>query len=175
MNLLQLLIGTEGMKLLTRNKGDPLDQALITWPDGTPFTVRDLLRSIAIFGQTGSGKSSGSNLLLSRAIVALRGSAGLILVSKPEDVEFWQERFKEANRINDLIVFGPDEPARCNFIDFEMQSGGDSRSLTEFVMVTGESLTKGRAGKSSGIQARNGSYTTPSNRCAWRGVKSRFP
>jgi hypothetical protein len=139
----QILLGTVGTRMLARNKGDPLDEVLLVWPDGTPFCARDLLKSIAIFGATGSGKSSGSNLFICRALIGLKSSGGLILVSKPEDKQFWIDRFTEAGRLSDLIMFGPEEPARCNFLDFELQSGGDARSLTQFVVVTGEALSGG--------------------------------
>ena len=147
MNLKRFLLGTEGMKLLELPKGDPLDRALYHWHDGTPFLVRELLKSVAIFGQIGSGKSSGSGLLLARAAVKLPNSGGLILASKPEDRDFWERIFKEAGRLDDLIVFGKNEPARCNFLDFELKQGGDARSLTEFLVVTGESLSKGGTGE----------------------------
>jgi hypothetical protein len=41
-----------------------LDQVLFHWSPHDPFTIRDLLRSIAIFGASGSGKSSGSGYQL---------------------------------------------------------------------------------------------------------------
>ncbi len=134
------------MYLLKRGKRDVLDQTLFHWSDKTPFTVRDLLLSVAIFGQTGSGKSSGSGLLLARAVLRLKRSGGLILVSKPEDRQFWLTRFKEAGRLKDLTIFGEHEKARFNFVDFEMKSGGDARSLTEFLLITSEGLDKGGRG-----------------------------
>ncbi len=123
---------------------DPLDTVLFRWPSKDAYTTRDLLRSIAIFGQTGSGKTSGSGLKFARAAVGLKRSGGLILASKPEDRAFWVKRFKEAGRKRDLIVFAPGQPARCNFLDYELKCGGDSRSLTQFLMITGEALGEGR-------------------------------
>jgi hypothetical protein len=120
-----------------------LERPLCHWTKRDPFTLRELLQSVAIFGKTGSGKSSGSGMMLARAITRLPRSGGLILVSKPEDRAFWVQRFREAGRLADLVIFGPREPARCNFIEFEMQQGGDTRALVDFLMVTGEALTKG--------------------------------
>ena len=119
---------------------DPLDAVLFTWDDGTPYTIREFLTSCAIFGQTGSGKSSASNLRLVLAVLLLKQSGGLILASKPEDKSWWIERFKQTGRLKDLIIFAPDSPARCNFVDYEMKCGGDPLSLTQFVMITGEFL-----------------------------------
>lgn len=123
-------------------KPDPLDQKLFNWPSGDAFTKRHLMQSVAIMGQIGSGKSSGSGLRLARTILKMP-SGGLILASKPEDREWWKQRFQEAGRSKDLIVFAEDTPARCNFIDYEMKSGGDARSLTQFLTVTGEVLDSG--------------------------------
>ena len=74
-----------------RRKADPLDAVLDYWATNDPLTIRDILRSACIFGQTGSGKSSGSGLMLARALVNYPNSGGLILASKPEDKEWWQE------------------------------------------------------------------------------------
>ncbi len=52
------------------------------------FQVRDLLRSIAIWGASGSGKTSGSGFQLARAIFRDANTGGLIIASKPEDRAF---------------------------------------------------------------------------------------
>lgn len=121
-----------------------LDRVLFKWPGNSDsFTVRHLVQSLVVFGLTGSGKSSGSGLLVSRAILSIP-SGGVILASKPEDREWWEQRFKEAGRPNDLIIFAEDTSARCNFIEFEMKSGGDARSLAQFLTVTSEVLDSGK-------------------------------
>lgn len=117
-----------------------LDHVMYKWCDGTRHTIREFLKSAAIFGQTGSGKSSGSNLAFVRMILSLRNSGGLVLGSKPEDREWWVRQFRKCGRIRDLIIFAPDQPYRCNFIDFEMKNGADAMSLTQFITVTGECL-----------------------------------
>lgn len=119
---------------------DRLDRPVYRWTKRDVLTQRDLLRSIAIFGASGSGKSSGSGFQLALAAARIPNSGGLILASKPEDRAFWLGVFKRAGREKDLIILGPKEVARCNFIDFEMQSGGDARSLTQFVTIVGETL-----------------------------------
>ncbi len=151
MNLNRLLFGT----LFDETACDPLNEVLFAFPDSTPYTVRDLLQSVAIMGASGSGKTSGSGLLIARAMVNLKNSGGLILVSKPEDKQFWIDRFVEAGRDRDLIIFGRHERARCNFIDFELQHGGDARSLMEFVIVTGEALEKGGTGENGKFWEKN--------------------
>ncbi len=48
---------------------DPLGSVLLTWPDKSVYSARDLMRSICIFGMTGSGKSSSSGYQLRKAIL----------------------------------------------------------------------------------------------------------
>ena len=88
-----------------RRSSDALDRRLFTWPSGDQFTLRQLMQSVVVMGQIGSGKSSGSGLLLARTMLKIPRSGGLILASKPEDRAWWETRFREANRVNDLIVF----------------------------------------------------------------------
>ncbi len=68
---------------------DPLDEVLGHFDRDLPLPIRDMLRSACVFGQTGSGKSSGSGLMLANAVIRHRNSGGLILASKPEDKDFF--------------------------------------------------------------------------------------
>jgi type IV secretory pathway TraG/TraD family ATPase VirD4 len=120
-----------------------LDTPLFHWSPRDPFPVRDLLRSVAIFGASGSGKTSGSGYQLAKAIAANPKIGGLILASKPEDREFWQRIFRQAGRLRELIIFNPHMPWRMNFIDFIHRNGGDTRDITEAIMVIGETLERG--------------------------------
>ena len=69
--------------------GGLLSQVLFWFSPRDPLRVVDLLRSIAIFGASGSGKTSGSGYQLAKAIIMAAGLriGGLILASKPEDRE----------------------------------------------------------------------------------------
>ena len=120
-----------------------LSQVLYWWSPRDPLTIRDLLRSIAIFGASGSGKTSGSGYQLAKAIVRNPKIGGLILASKPEDREFWQRIFAKAGRKSDLLIFGPDSPLRFNYLDFLQRSGADTRDITQAIMVIGETLHQG--------------------------------
>lgn len=105
--------------------------------------MRDLLRSVAIFGATGSGKTSGSGYMLAKCLAGSKKIGGLILASKPEDREFWQRIFYKAGRLQDLIIFHPQNQWRFNFIDFIRKIGGNARGITEALMVIGETLEQG--------------------------------
>src|SRR5579871_4297811 len=86
----------------------PLDRVLLNWTPSDPLTVRGLLNGgIAVFGRSGSGKTSSSGKVIGRSIIACPNSGGLILSAKPEDGHMWQSIFAECRRLNDLIVFGP--------------------------------------------------------------------
>lgn len=120
---------------------DALDAVLLHWSDNDAFTVRDLLSGgVAVFGRTGSGKTSSSGKALARAIVRYGKSGGLILAAKPEDRDMWQSIFAEAGRSEDLLVFSPDSPLRFSFLDYEMRAGGHTRNITKCITVIGETL-----------------------------------
>ncbi len=125
-----------------RQATDGLDRVLLHWNEENAFTMRDLLNGgVAIFGRTGSGKTSSSGKALARAIVGLPGSGGLIIAAKPgEDRALWQRIFAAAGRSKDLLVFSPEQPLRFNFLDYEMQQGGHTRNITKTLTTIGETL-----------------------------------
>jgi type IV secretory pathway TraG/TraD family ATPase VirD4 len=122
-----------------------LDLALFNWTPADQFTLRDLHKSVAVFGQTGSGKSSSVLALFARAALKLKGSGGLILASKPEELEDWKRWFTETGRINDLIIFDASGDYKFNCTDFIMKSGGDAREITQHLTTVSEAL--GSTGK----------------------------
>lgn len=119
---------------------DPLDVALLYWSKCDPFRVRDLLNSVAVFGRTGSGKSSGSGKTLLRAIVKYPCSGGLILAAKPEDADEVRDLFSKEGRLESLLVIQEDGELRCNFIDCIRGMGGDTREITKAIMTIAECL-----------------------------------
>lgn len=121
---------------------DLLDEALFSWPSHDPFRVKDLLRSYSIMGASGSGKSSGGGYHLAKVVAGYRHSGGLILASKPEDCDFWRKIFALAGRSKDLLIFGPNERLRFNFLDF---LAGDARNITHGILTIAESLHGGES------------------------------
>ncbi|HZL26972.1 MAG TPA: hypothetical protein VFC39_10610, partial [Acidobacteriaceae bacterium] len=58
---------------------DARDTVLFNWTPPDPFTERDLLNGgIAIFGRSGSGKTSSSGKMIGRSIISHANSGGLI-------------------------------------------------------------------------------------------------
>ena len=132
--------GTTGHK--QRQSADGLNRVLFAWNDSDRFTVRDLLNGgVAIFGRTGSGKTSSSGKAIANALARLPESGGLILAAKPgEDRAMWEKIFKAAGRSEDLLIFSPDSQLRFNFLDHEMAQGGHTRNITKCITVIGETL-----------------------------------
>ena len=118
---------------------DPLQTAVLGWPNGEDFTLADLLRSVAVFGASGTGKSSGSALGLVRGILSTN-AGGLVLCSKPEDRAWWLKRLAEARRLDDAILFAVDSPHRFNYLAYESAKGAGARDFTRFIMTAGEVL-----------------------------------
>jgi hypothetical protein len=131
-----------GSRPVLRGTYSPLDRVLLHWDEENAFTLRDLLAGgVAIFGRTGSGKTSSSGKALARAVVGVPGSGGLIIAAKPgEDRAMWQRIFRDAGRADDLLIFSPDHPLRFNLLDFEMRQGGHTRNITRCITTIAESL-----------------------------------
>jgi TraM recognition site of TraD and TraG len=133
---------------------DPLDQELCRWSKENPFRVRHLLNSVAIFGGTGSGKTSGSGMTLGSAIVSYPNSGGLIIAAKPgEDRVMWERIFARAGRSSDLVIIDPSSNKCCNVLSYALSKGADTRDLTKMLTYIGETLGggRGRGGEDGGF------------------------
>jgi hypothetical protein len=140
-----LLAMRPGKSALRKNARDVLERVLFMWTPTDPCTLRDALSGgIAIFGGTGSGKTSGSGKLIGEALVRLPGSGGLILAAKTEDLPMWQRLFERCGRRGDLLVFDPSRDLRMNFLNYEMErSGGHTRNITKAITTIAETLRSG--------------------------------
>lgn len=99
------------------------------------FRLEDAVRSVAVFGATGSGKTSGAGNALATAYLRA-GMAACICISKPEDVELWRAYARAAGRESDLVFLGENAPNGFNFIDYELKAQGMAGlgSVTECLM-----------------------------------------
>ncbi|OWK34926.1 type IV secretory system conjugative DNA transfer family protein [Fimbriiglobus ruber] len=117
-----------------------LDKVLLRWGADT-FTLRDLLSGgVAVFGASGSGKTSSTGRALAKAILRHRKGGGLILAAKPEDRAMWEGWFRAAGRSRDLLILDGKTPLRLNFIDCARRLGWDARETAKMLMIMGESL-----------------------------------
>jgi hypothetical protein len=122
-----------------------LDPRLLQWSANCPFSKRDLLRSVCVQGASGSGKSSAVALQLARALLADRQVVLQIPASKPEDREWWRQRFAEAKRLDSLAIFSLDSGLHYNLLAEELKAGADDREIASVLMTCGETLRRGEA------------------------------
>jgi hypothetical protein len=115
-----------------------LDRALLCFERGDAWTIRDAAACTQIFGDTGSGKTTGSGQAIARAMLKA-GFGGLVLTVKPNETERWRGYMKDAGREDDLIVFSPEGPHRFNFLEHERtrasRGGGATENLVELFVT----------------------------------------
>lgn len=97
-----------------------LSTPLISLSKSDRWTIGDACQGCQIWGSTGSGKSSGSLAWIIRSYLA-KGFGGIFFTIKPSDREVYEGYCRATGRLDDLILFGPDHPARFNFIDAELR------------------------------------------------------
>jgi hypothetical protein len=96
---------------------DP-QKVLIDWKDAVGFTIADAQTGVAVFGATGSGKTSGPGQLLARAYLRA-GFGGLVLCAKTEERAQWESWAAAAGRSADLIHVDTSGQGRFNFLEWE--------------------------------------------------------
>jgi type IV secretory pathway TraG/TraD family ATPase VirD4 len=109
-----------------------LSQPLLHWGDDEYWTIGDSFENTLVVGATGSGKSTGSGYQIAES--AIRAGYGMLVLLAKDDREFWERICKRAGRRRDLVFFGPKEPWRFNFLDYELNHGGRGAGLTENVV-----------------------------------------
>lgn len=133
------------LKTLTPADGgpppDPLDDVLLGFSPEDPFTIRDACQGVQIFGETGSGKTSGSGRHFALSYLAA-GFGGLVLTANPDDADLWRSYAAAIGRSQDLIFFGPSYPDAFNFMAYAASNGSDgpgmTRNLIDLFLTLGE-------------------------------------
>ncbi len=125
---------------------DPLDSVLCSFSEEDHFTLRDACQGVQIFGETGSGKTSGSGKLLAQSYLSA-GFGGLVLTVNPDEADRWRRYAAATGRSEDLIFFGPTHPHAFNFFTYEAQNAlkgvGLSRTLANLFQTLAELETTG--------------------------------
>jgi type IV secretory pathway TraG/TraD family ATPase VirD4 len=128
MNLLSLFYDQHKPSEATSAGRWPLDLELIRWSKypKDAFTLQDALQDVIVFGQKGSGKTSGTGRLIARKYLQA-GFSGLVVCAQPEEADIWSGYLKEAGREADGVFFTLDGPHRFNPLAWEAsQSGGEN-------------------------------------------------
>lgn len=95
-----------------------------------PWTIRHACEGTAVFGATGSGKTSGSGRQLAHAMLGA-GFGGLVLCAKPDEADRWCGWAKECGRSGDVRLFGADTGFGFNFLDHELNRHGLGAGISE--------------------------------------------
>jgi hypothetical protein len=121
-----------------RIRFDP-EKALFWLSEHDPFTAGNALEGIAILGGTGAGKTTTSGYRIARAMIAL-GWGGLVCTVKTDEADRWKKLCQLAGRSQDLILFDATGGQCFNFLDWEVNRGGEGAGLTENVVQLIEQL-----------------------------------
>lgn len=110
-----------------------MDKPLLQLTSKDSFTGRDSFSGVHIYGQIGSGKTSGSGKALAGAYLRA-GYGGLVLCAKPDEVTLWADYCQQHGRKNSLIVF--DKSKHFNFLAYEFAKKGaeGANSATDLLM-----------------------------------------
>jgi hypothetical protein len=110
-----------------------LSTPLLWFSPNDNWTISNAIEGTLVLGATGSGKTSGSGRKLALSLLD-EGFGGLVLTAKSDERALWESYCREAGRLKDLLVFGPAESLRFNFLDFELQRKGVGAGLTENIV-----------------------------------------
>lgn len=118
------------------------------------YTIGHSLEGNSIFGQTGSGKSSGPGKTIALAFLRA-GYGGLVTTTKPSDTDDWRMLAKIAGRERDLRIVTPGGPWALSLLQYAYQAGGSARGSGLSDNVVGLALEY--------LQARDRSRGVPSD------------
>lgn len=110
----------------------PLGMDVLHWKDNNRdvWRLEDAVRGTIIFGNTGSGKTSGSARHIAKAFLK-NGLGGLVLCVKQDEATLWTRLCKTTGRAHDIVRIAPDELNAFNFLDYERTAKGRSAGITD--------------------------------------------
>lgn len=107
------------------------------------WSVRDACAGTLIFGDTGSGKTSGSGRSIALSMLRA-GFGGLVMTVKSGETDRWREYLASCGREDDLVIFSPDSGHGFNFLEHEQsrstRGGGATENIVELFV---ESMNAG--------------------------------
>jgi hypothetical protein len=119
--------------LIARDPWD-LDFPLFQWSRWDWFTLRNSFESVAIFGELGAAKTTGSGawLLLKYLQIGMGGLYGCV---KPGDRELIEAYARMTGRSESLIVVSPGNKWRCNLLKYALKRKGIVGSRVEALVT----------------------------------------
>ena len=128
---------------------------LCDWDNGDGMRISDAVTGVAVFGATGSGKTSGIGQQLARAYLTA-GFGGLVLCAKSDECRQWQKWAQETGRTNDLIIIEPGGTARFNWMDYEANRTGHGAGLAINIVAMLDELGGVAAGDAGHAEGGDG-------------------
>ena len=123
-----------------------LDFPLFQWSQFDSFTLRHAVESVAIFGELGAAKTTGSAAWLLLKYLQI-GMGGLVCCVKPSDRELVEAYAKLTGRADSLIVVSPAGKWRCNLIRYALKRpgvvGSRIEQLVSLLMTIVEAAERG--------------------------------
>lgn len=127
-----------------------LDTPVLSFaPNDPPWTIREAVEGVQIFGGIGSGKTSGSGKTLALKYLS-NGFGGLVLTAKPDEKEQWIGYCRATNRLGDLIILEPGGKHRFNFLEYETAKKIDGRSITGNIVQVLKTVIRASEEKNGG-------------------------
>lgn len=133
--MMQILENLFGSRKPKRCKADEDSTPLLRLSQHSEdtWTIKDSFSGTLITGETGSGKTTGSGAALARAFLRQK-YGGLVLTCKADEAETWKRFCKETRRSDSLLLFGPEQPWKINFLDYELNRAGRGAGQTENIV-----------------------------------------
>ncbi len=122
------------------------------WRNGEAFRLIDAQTGVAVFGATGSGKTSGIAKHLAMGYLSA-DFGGLVLCAKKEERRQWEEWAKATDRLDDLVIVDASGNWRFNFLDWEASRTGEGGGLSINIVALLDEIAgaiAGGAGKAEG-------------------------
>jgi len=111
-----------------------LDFPLFQWSKFDAFTLRNAVESVAIFGELGAAKTTGSGAWILLKYLSI-GMGGLVCCVKPGDRELIEAYAKATGRDDSLIVVSPSGKWRCNLMRYALMRPGVVGSRVEQIVA----------------------------------------
>jgi type IV secretory system conjugative DNA transfer VirD4/TraG family protein len=130
---------------------DPWDLnfPLFQWSAYDAFTLRNAVESVAIFGELGAAKTTGSAAWILLKYLEI-GMGGLVACVKPGDRELIESYARMTGREDSLIIVSPGNHWRCNLIKYGLRKPGIVGSRVErivsLLMTIVEAAERGERG-----------------------------